>query len=71
MKYLIEVMKYFGWRNFQFITSNKYYHDVYGAGNGNDQNFQRGVFSARGGGYFGFSTQGGYIPPWKNRKFGF
>ena len=31
-------------------------------GNGNDQNFQRGVFSARGG-YFGFSAQGGYIPP--------
>ena len=31
-------------------------------GNGNDQNFQGGVFSARGG-YFGFSAQGGYIPP--------
>ena len=28
--------------------------------------------SARGGGYFGFSAQGeGYIPPWKNGKFGF
>ena len=41
------------------------------AGNGNDQNFQGGVFSARGG-YFGFSAQGGvYTPLWKNRKFGF
>ena len=41
-------------------------------GNGNDQNFQRGVFSARGG-YFGFSAQGGgYIPPsGKTGSFGF
>ena len=44
------------------------------AGNGNDQNFQGGYlpkFVGQGGGYFGFSAQGGIYPLWKNRKFGF
>ena len=36
---------------------------------GNDKNFQRGYF--RPGGYLGFSARGRYIPPEKNRKFGF
>ena len=32
----------------------------------------RGGYFRPGGGYFGFSAQGGvYTPLWKNRKFGF
>ena len=39
-------------------------------GNGNDQNFQRGVFSARGG-ILVFQLRGGIYPPGKTGSWAF
>ena len=41
------------------------------AGNGNDQNFQRGVFSARGGVFWFLNSGGVYTPPGKTGSSAF